>query len=43
MNSTSQDDNADIVEEDPSGGDESVLVGDDSVSFEVVAFACRLL
>ena len=38
-NSTSQDDNADIVEKAPSGGDEPVLMGDDSVSLEVLAFA----
>ena len=39
MTSTSQDDNADIVEKAPSGGDEPVLMGDDSVSLEVLAFA----
>ena len=43
MTSTSQDDNADIVEEPPSGGDEPVLMGEDSVSFEVLAFAAWLL
>ena len=43
MTSTSQDDNADIVEEPPSGGDEPVLTDEGSVSFEVLAFASCLM
>ena len=43
MTSTSQDGNADVVEKPTSGGDEPVLMGEDSVSFEVLAFAACLL